>query len=76
MSSNPTFSQLSVQYPFEIPTLAKKAGVEERTVYFMLRGLPVKRTEAEKVLAGLSSLLNKGWDYTLDMVDVILEEER
>ncbi len=76
MSSNPTFSQLSVQHPFEIPVLAKKAGVGERTVYFMLRGLPVKRSEAEKVLAGLSSLLNNGWDFTLDMVDVVLEEEQ
>ena len=56
--------------------LAKKARVDERTVYFMLRGLPVKRPDAEKVLAGLSRLLNNGWDYTLDMVDVVLEEEQ
>ncbi len=74
-STNPTFSQLRRQYPFEIPALAQRAGVGNRIVYAMLRGLPVKRSEAKKVLAGLSNLINNGWDFTLDMVDVVLEEE-
>ncbi len=75
MSQNPTLSQLRTQHPFEIPTLAEKAGVGNRVVYAMLRDLPVKRTEAEKVLIGFSALINNGWNFTLDMVDVVLEEE-
>ena len=74
--SNPTLSQLRAQHHFEIPALSARAGVGNRIVYAMLRGLPVKRTEAEKVLAGLTRLLKSEWDFTLDMVDVVLEEEQ
>ncbi len=74
--SNPTLSQLRAQHHFEIPTLATEAGVGNRVVYAMLRGLPVKRPEAEKVLAGLTRLLKSEWDFTLDMMDVVLEEEQ
>ncbi len=74
--SNPTLSQLRAQHHFEIPTLATEAGVGNRVVYAMLRGLPVERTEAEKVLAGLTRLLQSEWEFTLDMVDVVLEEEQ
>ncbi len=74
--SNPTLSQLRAQHHFEIPALAERAGVGNRVVYAMLRGLPVERTEAAKVLAGLTRLLKSEWDFTLDMVDVVLEEEQ
>ncbi len=76
MSNNPMLSQLRTQHHFEIPAPAEKAGVGNRVVYAMLRGLPVKRTEAEKVLAGLSRLLKSEWDFTLEAVDVVLEEEQ
>ncbi len=71
---NPTCSQLRRQYPFEIPTLAAKAGVGNGVVYDMLRGLPVEKAEAEQVLAALAELLECKWDLTLATVDVVLKE--
>ncbi len=75
MSNKPTFYQLRQQYGFDIPALASKARVEQKVVYYMLRGIPVEHAEAEKVLLAFTKRLHPTAVFTLQNVAVVLCEE-
>lgn len=66
--------QLREQYHLNIADLAYKAKVGPASVYFMLLGQPIRRQDAEQVLATISTL--SGQSYTLDNVEVVLIPEQ
>src|SRR5690348_12193207 len=65
--------QLRERYHLNIADLAYKAKVGPATVYFMLLGQPIRRQDAELILATISDL--SGERYTLENVEVALVPE-
>ena len=66
--------QLRERYHLNIADLAYKAKVGPATVYFMLIGQPIRRQDAELILATISTL--SGQSYSLDNVAVVLVPEQ
>ena len=62
--------QLRERYHLNIADLAWRAKVGPGTVYFMLLGYPIRRKDAELILATISEL--SGESYTLENVEVAL----
>ena len=62
--------QLRERYHLNIADLAWRAKVGPGTVYFMLLGYPIRRQDAELILATISDL--SGESYTLENVEVAL----
>lgn len=62
--------QVRERYHLNIANLAYKAQVGPGTVYFMLLGYPIRRQDAELILATISDL--SGESYTLENVAVAL----
>jgi hypothetical protein len=67
---HPSLLDLWARYRFQSRTLAHMAEVPESTVLAMFYHQPVRRTDAQKVLMQLSTLLQK--TYTLSTVKVSL----
>ena len=68
----PFFMDLWRVHRFRVDLVASQAGVPEETVHTMLRYQPVKKEEAQKVLALLSMVYHQ--EYTLDTVCIRLTE--
>ncbi|GCE27555.1 hypothetical protein KDA_30390 [Dictyobacter alpinus] len=64
-----TLQQLRMRYPFDIPTLARQAGVGTATVYYALVQKPIYRQSAEKILIALSQ--HTGRPLSFEQVDII-----
>jgi hypothetical protein len=58
------------KHRFRVDLLASGAGVADQVVFDMFSDKPVKREEAQKVLATLSTLYDQ--EYTLTTVSVVL----
>ncbi len=65
--------QLRERYHLNIADLAWRAKVGPGTVYFMLLGQPIRRQDAELILATIADL--SGERYTLENVEVALVPE-
>ncbi len=72
-NGQPFFRELRDRHHFDVAELARKAGTHEITVVAMLRGMPVYRAQAEKVLQALSEMT--GRQHTLENVRMKLIEE-
>lgn len=68
--NRPFFRQLRDRHHFNVAELARKAQTHEIVIVTMLRGNPVYRTQAEKVLQALSKMTKL--QYTLETVRVPL----
>jgi hypothetical protein len=73
VSTKPTLADLRNQYYFDLSALAEQAGVALSAIRCMLNGQPVRRYQAELVLAALADEF--GADYALETVEVILFPE-
>jgi hypothetical protein len=69
----PTLEQMRTLYPFDVPTLARQAGVETDTLYYALLERPILRHDAEKIIKALSQ--HAGLHLSFDHVDIIVWEE-
>jgi hypothetical protein len=69
----PTLEQMRTLYPFDVPTLARQAGVETDTLYYALLERPILRNDAEKIITALSQ--HTGLHLSFDLVDIIVWEE-
>ncbi|EFH88868.1 hypothetical protein [Ktedonobacter racemifer] len=69
----PTLEQIRTLFPFDVPDLARAAGVETSIVYQALLLRPVHRQDAEKILHGLSNCTKL--TLTLENIDMMLWEE-
>ena len=73
-AEHPSLFNLWTNYRFQPRTLALLAEVEERTIHAMLMYLPVRRSDAQKVLDKLSALIHR--ECTLETMYVpICDEE-
>ncbi|GHO96582.1 hypothetical protein KSF_066300 [Reticulibacter mediterranei] len=69
----PTLEQMRTLYPFDVPTLARQAGVETDTLYYALLERPILRNDAEKIIMALSQ--HTGLRLSFDHIDIIVWEE-
>ena len=69
----PTIAELHAEHQFDLARLATSAGVPFATIDMMLSGHAVIRQDAMLVLQMVSLL--KGERYTLNTVDVLINEE-
>ena len=69
----PSMRDIQEQYYFDSAALAESAGVQVLTVRAMLTDQPVRRLQAELVLAALSEHLGKA--YNLESVSVVVLAE-
>ena len=69
----PTIEQIRTLFPFDVPDLARSAGVETSLVYQALLLRPVHRQDAEKILLALSH--HTKLTLTLENTDIVLWEE-
>lgn len=53
-SKKPTLEQVRTLFPFDVPALASKAGVETDTLYYALQQRPILKKDAENIIAALS----------------------
>jgi hypothetical protein len=72
-SKKPTLEQVRTLFPFDVPTLASKAGVLTDTVYYALQHSPILEQDAEKIIIALSQ--QTGLHLTLEQVDIVVLEE-
>jgi len=49
-----TLEQIRTLFPFEVPTLAERAGVSSETLYFALQLSPIRKKDAEQITSKLS----------------------
>ncbi|EFH81732.1 hypothetical protein [Ktedonobacter racemifer] len=69
----PTLEQIRTLFPFDVPDLARAAGVETGIVYQALLLRPIHSRDAEKILHGLSNRTKL--TLTLENIDIVLWEE-
>lgn len=69
----PTLEQMRTLFPFDVPTLASKAGVTTDTLYYALLQRPILKKDAEKIIVALSQ--HTGLNLSLDHVEIIVWEE-
>lgn len=58
---------------FDVSKIAEKAGLDISVTETMVKGEPVYKWQAEKILKAMSILM--GWHYTLDTVQVALKPD-
>ena len=72
-SKKPTLEQVRTLFPFDVPTLASKAGVLTDTLYYALQQYPILKQDAEKIILALSQ--HTGLHLSLEHVDIVVWEE-
>ena len=76
VSQKPTLADVRNQHYFDIAALAEQAGMDPSVIRRMLSCQPVRRYQAELVLAAFADEFGAG--YTLETVEIVLfpEEEK
>lgn len=69
----PTLEQIRTLFPFDVPDLARAAGVETGIVYQALLQRPIHRKDAENILHALSN--HTKLTLPLESIDMVLWEE-
>lgn len=72
-SKKPTLEQVRTLFPFDVPTLASKAGIVTDTLYYALQQYPILKQDAEKIIVALSQ--HTGLHLSLEHVDIVVWEE-
>ena len=70
-----TLGHLQMTKPFNYGALAREAKIDIETVISMLMSVPVRKSDAEKVLVALPHFIGKEGDFTFDTVSVVLLPE-
>ncbi|WP_075164512.1 hypothetical protein [Ktedonobacter racemifer] len=71
--TKPTLEQIRTLFPFDVPDLARTAGVETSIVYQALLQRPIHCQDAEKILRALSN--HTKLTLTLENIDMVLWDE-
>jgi hypothetical protein len=72
-SKKPTLEQVRTLFPFDVPTLASKAGVVTDTLYYALQQRPILKQDAEKIIVALSQ--HTGLRLSLEHLNIVIWEE-